>query len=114
MKNKYKLTPDIHKDLINVAKTMPASQRVDRNKKPMFRIVTQLKSSVLEGEKIKNSFTNIKEPIMVNHEVNLREVYQKDGPAGVREYVEFFMSLKKEENENHITTPVEGESAEGA
>lgn len=36
-----------------------------------------------------------KEPIMVNHAVNLVEIYQKDGQKGVDGYVNFFTEEMK-------------------
>lgn len=37
-----------------------------------------------------------REPILINHETNLVEIYQKDGQVGVDAYVKFFKDMLEE------------------
>jgi hypothetical protein len=95
--NIYPLTPDAHKMMKNFASMLGPFQRRDENGNLMFRTVTKLKKSTLTGNKIKNEFNKISEPMMVNHELELCNIYQKDGMRGVKIYCDFFHELRKEQ-----------------
>lgn len=115
MKNRYKLTPFIIKQLEDKAIELPSFQRKDKHGKLMFRVMSRVvKGSELEpktlvaGERVnpdKNYIQRGSEPILVNHKLNLLECYQKDGPDGVDEYVKFF----KDEYERYAAEAAEKE-----
>ena len=77
MQNRFKLTPEAMRFIKGHVDALPAFQRRDKNGKLMFYN---------------------KGALLVNHNVNLREVYQKDGPKGVDVYVKFFMDLDEKRN----------------
>lgn len=99
-KNKFKLTPEVYKSIKLISKTLPVCQRKDKNGNLMWRAVSKFDGTKDFSESLK-SYTKIirtgKEPILVNHEINLVEIWQKDGQNGVDSYVKFFQKLKKEE-----------------
>jgi hypothetical protein len=105
MKNKFKLSPADYKHIKTVAMNLPQFQRV-KDGKPMTRIVTKNQTSeyVPDGAmgKIKNSFQRVEEPIMVNHELNLIEVFKKDGMSGVETYCAHFVNLYKQEKAEQL------------
>lgn len=101
MRNNYKLTPQAYKSILILAKSLGPFQRRDKNGELMFRKVTHFKGTngwAPEGD-YKNHIQRDSEPIMVNHEVNLVEVYQKYGLPGIKAYAEFFEDLKKEKKD---------------
>lgn len=97
--NNYKITPQVHKQIIETAKTMPAFQKYTKNHKPLFRVLTRVVKGVdLPEENRPKDFSITKtyiqkysEPILFNHEVELIEVYRKNGQKGVDGYVKYFM-----------------------
>lgn len=103
-KNKYKLTPEVYKTIKLISKSLPVCQRKDANGNLMWRTISKFDGTEHFQQgigKIPRSFTKKirtgKEPILVNHEINLVEIYQKDGQNGVDSYVKFFQKLKKKE-----------------
>lgn len=91
-KHKYKVTPDVYKRLEKIAKSLAIFQRRDDKGGLMFRRHTQFLGRRFD-EKTKKWMNDIKVmklPIMVNHMVNLHQIYQVDGDHGVNLYVDFF------------------------
>lgn len=112
--NRFKLTPEVFKSLQILAKTLPKFQRRDSNGNLLSRKVVLFngtKDYAKGGGKIPTTYKNClksgSEPILVNHEINLREIYQKDGQSGVESYVKFFTELASKEVVNE---PVKTES----
>jgi len=102
--NLYKLTPEADKMLIQLSKELGQFQRKDKHGNLMFRKVTEFvgTKNVLLGSRNKlDSYTKeykeIKQPILVNHLVELREIYQKDGQVGVDIYAKFFKDILEAE-----------------
>ncbi len=105
--NKYKLTPDVFKTLTLTADVLPKFQRKDKNGNLMWATKTEFKGTENFNAE-KGTYTKLtdqlKVPLLVNHHVNLREIYQKDGNRGVQLYVKFFTDemekarLEAEEN----------------
>ena len=97
--NKFKLTPEVYKKLKQMATLMPQFQRRDKNKNLMFQGAAVFKGTSdwneAKGTFVKN-IDHGKVPLMVNHEVNLVEIYQKDGWKGINIYVAYF---EKEHND---------------
>jgi hypothetical protein len=101
LKNKHKLTPADYKHIKTVAMNLPQFQRV-KDGKPMTRIVTKFIGQIKTIGGIKNSYQKIEEPIMVNHELNLIEVFKKDGMSGVETYCAHFVNLYKQEKAEQL------------
>lgn len=80
MRNNYKLTPQVYKSILILAKSLGVFQRRDK-----------LGNLIYQGAH--------KIPLMVNHEVNLVECYQKEGLPGIKAYAKFFEDLKKEKKD---------------
>ncbi len=93
----YKLTHDATKMIKAVAITLPVLQKKNpATGKLMFRKLTKrIQGKDLPKDyKKKNDWSPMgfytytyEEPILVNHELNLIEVYRKDGNDGVTHYV---------------------------
>lgn len=105
--NRFKLTPEVFKSLELLAKTLPKFQRRDNNGNLLSRKVVLFdgtKDFTKGGGKIPTTYTKLLksklEPLLVNHEINLREIYQKDGQSGVESYVKFFTDLASKEAVN--------------
>jgi len=92
-----KITPEISKAIKILAKHLPTMQRLE-NGKPMARI---LKMEKILGKDMKPedkaqfkdfdenaTYTRqVKEPVLLNHEVNLTTAYRKAGNKGTEEYL---------------------------
>lgn len=106
LKNKFRLTSEVDKQIKEICKSLHAFQRRDKNGELMFRTVTKFKGTENfqkksnGGLKYRTVLDKIKEPIMVNHYMNLTEIYQKDGQTGIDTYVKFFEDLQKNESKN--------------
>lgn len=83
---KYKLTSQITKQLETLAESLPIFQRRDKCGNLMFRQITKF----LGVEKNQTKFEKVNEMILVNHKVNLLDIYRHDGQLGVDTYVGFF------------------------
>jgi hypothetical protein len=111
--NQFKLTPEACKMINGLLKILPQFQRRNEKGDLMFRANTKLvqgkdlpQGTILNGgEKInkdKMYVQRFKEPILVNHSVNLYEIYQKDGQTGVDAYVNFFMDLHEKNKKSQV------------
>lgn len=96
--NKYKLTPQAHKHIVEQARIMPALQRLDKHGKPMSRQITKtVKGADLpEGTKTDDGkapnpnklyVQRGAEPLLVNHEVEMISAYYQGGQAAVQAYI---------------------------
>jgi len=104
-KNKFKLTPEAHTKIKLLAKEFPKLQKLSKNGEPLFRLLTITKkgselppdTKLNSGESINKDkvyVTRVKEPILVNHELNMIDVYKKDGEAGIIDYVKYIDLMK--------------------
>lgn len=97
--NKFKLTPQAYKDLLRLSKELPVMWRRDKNGELMRRVVTKFNgtdaSPHSDLRNYKNFYQKGSEPILVNHMVNLVEIYQKDGQRGIDVYAEHFKKMIK-------------------
>ena len=102
MKNRHKITPDIRKILTNTATSLPKMQKVGPTGLPAFRVLDKCvmgrdlpDDAPIEGggkpSPNKLYHSKIKEPLYLNHSVNLNEIFMKDGMAGVKAYTQFIM-----------------------
>jgi hypothetical protein len=96
-KNKFKLTPDAYKKLITISGELPRLQKLDRNGKPLSMVNTKVylgrdlppNVNVPETPKPdKRYLVRAIEPLLVNHAVNLVDIYQQKGWPSVDKYVE--------------------------
>lgn len=120
-KNKFKITPQVYKELVKISNSLPRAHRKDRNGNLMYRNISRLvkvseinETKTVEGKPIDPNTNYVqkgKEAILVNHQVNLIEVYKNDGMSGVDEYVHFFNQLAK--NEDNTTAPIEEPATKG-
>ena len=102
---KHKITPEVHNQLIGLASKLTPFQRCDEKGKLLFKLETELKSSVKEGTGIRNTFERKKVPLLVNHKVNLIACYSKDGFDGVKKYIDDLNRiLEQQKNETIPTT----------
>ncbi|MCE3278016.1 MAG: hypothetical protein K0S44_207 [Bacteroidetes bacterium] len=101
-----KITPQVYKTLVETAAKLPPFQRKDKNGNLLWRAASRfVKGSELtqkvtaDGKAIKPDEMYVqqgRQPLLVNHQVNLIEVYMKDGQPGVDEYVDFFANIHEE------------------
>lgn len=88
-KVKFKLTPQVHKQIVEAAKQLPPLVKVDSNGKPLYRKLNTYKGATM---KINGSYTKTTQhelqPVFINHEVELIQAYQQYGDKGITSYVE--------------------------
>lgn len=113
MKKNNKITPEIHKEIVKIAKSLPLFYRTDISGNTIYTTKTTIKKwnelsedelkqalknkSIKEGKSI--SITNRK-PVFVNHEVMLIEAFKKKGISGIDSYVNHCNNLKRTADEN--------------
>ena len=88
-----KLTPEVYKGLLELSETLPKLIKIDKNGKPLYRIETEYNGG--------RQYKRTKAPLMVNHAVNLIDIYKRKGDKGVNIYVNECKRLVKE----HETIP---------
>lgn len=110
--NRFKLTPEVFKSLELLAKSLPKFQKRDSRGNLLSRKVVLFDGTrdFMQGDtKVPTTYTKLLksklEPILINHEINLREIYQKDGHAGVEHYVKFFTDLASKDAVNEPVKP---------
>lgn len=89
--NKFRLTPEKYREFKILAAELGPFQRKSKSGKPLSRIVNKIDGN--------GKSYQVSEQILVNHEVNLRELYQKCGQDQVDKYVASFRALKIEMDE---------------
>lgn len=100
-KNKFPLTPEILKEIKETIKTLGVWQRKNAKGELMWEPVNVFKGTkdFNVGGKGQKSYTKLfergKKPLMVNHEVNMIDIWRKDGRKGLDTYTNYFLSLKK-------------------
>jgi hypothetical protein len=90
-KNKLNLTPDAYKKLITISGELPRLQKLDKNGNPLYKSNPLFVGYVMDDNKLSRytkKIQRIKEPVLVNHAVNLVDIYQQKGWPGVDKYVE--------------------------
>jgi hypothetical protein len=101
-KPKYKVTPDVHKQIESLVKELGPWQRLDKNGNKMFEKHTEFKGtsdfSVSLGSYTKHISTG-KKPLLINHSVYLIEAFQKKGQQGINEYMDFYNKIKETQKE---------------
>lgn len=100
--NKYKLTPTADKACKILAVSLGQFHRKDKNGQLMYREETKFIGQFTVGNKKENRFEKKKVPLMVNHYINLVEIWQKDGQKGIDIYVNFFKELKAEGEKKEV------------
>lgn len=98
MKNKFPFPYKIQKELTALAKSMPAFERLDEDKQPMYEIEKKVMmgADIPEADRPekfdpkKKYKYSIKVPVMVDHKQNLFKIYKEEGQDGVELYVKFF------------------------
>jgi hypothetical protein len=103
--NKFKLTPQIHKQLVELAKDLPALQQLSPTGKPLFRaacdfVGTDLTAHSGRYDRYKQKIIRKQEPILVNHQVELIDKYQKRGMPAVDAYVAKVREIAAQHEEN--------------
>lgn len=93
---RHKLTTDVYKGLVELSKTLPKMIRTDKNGNPLYRVT---------GGK---QYKKFKEPVLVNHEVKLIDIYKKTGDKGIQMYV---AQLKQIEKQNETLPTTDGKAA---
>lgn len=97
---KHKLTPEVYKSLIEVAKSLPSFQRVHDDGRPMSRVQSKLvryedltpeqQKQIKKPDPSRSYTVNYAQPIFVNHELNIIECYKNDGQPGADAYANYF------------------------
>lgn len=117
--NKFKLTPEVRKAIKTLCGTLPDAQKRNAKGDKMFRkIAVVVRGSDLSDEnktKLGKQFKpegNYKvdkiEAILINHEVSLTSIYQRDGEPGMKTYCDFFMNAiaTADKIDNEVPEPV--------
>lgn len=108
IKNNFKLTPDIRAEIIVISRQLPKLHRKNTGGELMYRAATQIvKGSDLPHKVLINNkktephpdkkyLQRGREPILINHEVNLIKVYMQKGQPGIDDYVKTINNFLKE------------------
>lgn len=106
LKNKFKLIPEVYKSIKSLAQNLPKFQKRDAAGNLLWRQTSKFDHTehFQQGNgKTPTTYTKHilkgKEPVLVNHEVNMVEIYQKDGWIGLNRYVDFFKELSQKNHE---------------
>lgn len=89
MGNKHKLTPQEYKEIVLSANALPKIQRVNTDGSPQLRNVTKFQGAEyneLTKMITKNSLHG-KEPVLINHEVEMVKHFKRSGEVAVKHYV---------------------------
>jgi hypothetical protein len=89
MRKLHKVTPEVYRWLVDESKKLPKLQRT-LNGKPIYPSKTRYVGSfydINESAKIKNTIERIKEPLLVNHEVELINRYKSGGRKEAELYI---------------------------
>jgi len=109
MKKNNKLTPEVYKEILELAETLPAMYRTDANGKVLMPMQTKMvKGSEIEGGKLsngddanpdKNYIQKQRQPLTVNHSVEMIDLYKTKGIVAVKNYAGrvFLMAKQSEE-----------------
>lgn len=110
---KFKVGPEIYKQIKEIVKVLEPLQKTDASGKPLFRKITQFvgtKGYSGPNEKYTKTTKHGQEPLLVNHEVNLISEFEKFGPKGVKDYVDYVKELvRKTKEEQEKKEPVTSE-----
>lgn len=106
----HKITPQVHKQIIDIASGLPAIQKY-LNGKPLFRMLSKKLSwsELPEDEKAKHAMNdgrfiqNYQEAILVNHKVCLIAEYEMHGQSGINFYLNSIQTIIHRANENSTT-----------
>jgi hypothetical protein len=105
--NRFKLTPQAYKNILAICARLAKFQQVDKTGKLRFEPVAkfigtkdfQLSEIKGVGPSYTKQIEKGKKPLLINHQVNLIDIYQKDGDGGVKLYVDHFEKLANEAKE---------------
>lgn len=109
MKKNNKLTPEVYKEILELAATLPTMYRTDANGKVLMPMQTKMvKGSDIEGGKLsngddanpdKNYIQKQRQPLIVNHSVEMIDLYKTKGIVAVKNYAGrvFLMAKQSEE-----------------
>lgn len=81
MKTNFKLTPQAYSAILEIANKLPKLVKTNPNGSCQIRTITEYKGG--------KTYTQKKEPVYVNHQVQLIKTFKQYGNSGVNKYVEF-------------------------
>ena len=108
MKKNNKLTTTVYKEILELAATLPVMYRTDAAGKVLMPMQSKIvKGSEIEGGKLsngddanpdKNYIQKVRQPLTVNHAVEMLDLYKREGIVAVKNYAgRVFMMAKKSE-----------------
>lgn len=106
---KFNLTPQAHKSIIETARTLPQMVRLNPDGSQMARDVTKFKGVEYidekgnKSEKPYNHFTKGKEPVFINHEVEMINRFWQHGEPGVQAYVDSVHAIVARHEAKEVT-----------
>ncbi len=113
MKQKHKLSPDMHKQIKESAAVRPPLVRLNKDGSDRTRVVTKTYngSELPEGVKLspgvafnpnKLYVQRITEPVYVNHEVEMINEFWKGGEPAVKNYINNVVEISKKSRKEII------------
>lgn len=113
MKKRQKVTPEIHKEILQIADGLPMFYRTDKSGKTVYSTKTEVKKwEDLTEDELKQALKNPnikpgkkisisrKEPVLINHVVMLIEYYQSGGRELMDKYINHCHNLKATSDAN--------------
>lgn len=110
MKKNNKLTPQTHKEIVSLAQQLPVMYRTTKDGKALMPVQTKVvKGSEIESGKLSNGdavnpdklyISKNRQPLTVNHEVEMIDLYQKKGMVAVNNYAGMVVMMAKQAEEN--------------
>jgi len=110
MKKNNKLTPQIHKEIVSLAQQLPVMYRTTKDGKALMPVQTKVvKGSEIESGKLSNGddvnpdklyISKNRQPLTVNHEVEMIDLYQKKGMTAVNNYAGMVVMMAKQAEES--------------
>ena len=110
MKKNNKLTPEVYKEILTLADSLPVMYRTDAKGKVLMPMQTKMiKGSEIEGGKLsngddanpdKNYIQKGRQPLKVNHAVEMINLFKTKGIAAVKNYAGRIFMMAKQAEEN--------------
>lgn len=113
MKKRNKVTPEIYKEILQIAHGLPMFYRTDKSGKTVYTTKTEVKKwEDLTEDELKQALKNPnikpgkkisisrKEPVLINHVVMLTEYYQAGGRETMDKYIDHCHKLKQSADAN--------------
>jgi hypothetical protein len=105
-KVKFKLVPQVLKQVEAAAKALPPIIKHDKHGKPLYRSITNFvgtKDFDVSTKSYRTTYQRGKEPILVNHKLAMIELYETKGMPEVQNYVNAIIALTVQQQENNKT-----------